>query len=91
MAHLAHEDSHAGTLVIKVEIERHLVSPAVQGLDIFLYLIPRDEKFLQLPLYAHEEHTVFSIHVLVQIDDVSLVVCNELGHFRDDARLVRAV
>ena len=91
VAHLADEDGHARALVGEIEVERHLIACRVERGQVFLDFILGDEEFLEFPLDAHEEHAVLAVHILVEIDDVSLVVGNELGYFRNDSRLVGTV
>lgn len=91
MAHLRHEDCHPGPLVAEIERELHPVTLGVQCLDILLYLLTWDGETFQLPLDTHEEHAFLLVHILVQVNDVSLVVGNELRYFRDDAWLVRTM
>ena len=91
VAHAADEDGHARALVGEVEVECHLVALRVECGKILLDLVLGDEEALQLPFNAHEEHAVLTIDILVEIDDVTFVVGDELGDLGDDARLVGAV
>jgi len=85
MAHLAHENGHARTLITEIKVASHLVSLCVKRVDVFIDLVARDEEILQFPFDPHEKHPVFPIYVLVQINDISLVVRNKLRDFRNDA------
>ena len=80
VAHTAHEDGHAWTLVAEVEAELHLVASDVERVDQLADLFAGDEERVQLPLEAHEEHAVLTVHILVQIDNVTLIVGYELGY-----------
>ena len=91
MAHLAHEDGHARPFVVEVEVECNAIFLRIKRLYVIGYLATWNEKVFQFPFYAHEEHSVFSVNILVKVDDVAMVVGNELGDFRDDARLVWAM
>ena len=91
VAHLRDEDGHAGPTVAEVEAELHLVSLSVERVNIFADFLAGDEEAVQLPLYAHEEHAVLAVYILVKVNDVALVVGNKLGYLRDNALLVGAV
>ena len=80
MAHLAHENCHAGTNIIEIKIECHLVTLCVQYVDVFLYLLARDEKIVKFPFYTHEKHTVLTIYILVKIYNVAFIVGDEFCH-----------
>ena len=91
MAHLRHEDGHPGALVAVIERELHLVALGIERGDIFVDLVAWNEEAVEFPFYAHEEHAVLLVHILVQVDDVPFVVGDESGHFCNDALLVRAM
>ena len=91
VAHLADEDSHAWLHVVEVEAACHLVFLCIERVDIFLYLVSWNEEVVEFPFYAHEEHAVLMIYILVKINDVSLIVGDKPCYFRDYARLVGAM
>ena len=78
MAHFRDEDSHAGLHVVEIEVEGDAIALRVERGDIFVNLVARNEEVVKFPFDAHEEHRVNRIHILVEIDDVSLVVCDKL-------------
>ena len=91
MAHLADENGHTGTYVVEIKAEGHLIALGVKSGDVFLDLVTGNEEIIQLPFKTHEENTILTVDILVEVDDVPLVVGDEFGHFRDDALLVGAV
>ena len=91
VAHLGNEDSHTGTLVAIVERELHLIALGIERGDIVVDLVARNEEAVQLPLNAHEEHAFNLIYVLIEVHNVTLVVCDEFRYLCDDALLVGAM
>ena len=91
MAHFRHEDGHARLLVIVVQTESHLVPLGIECFDILFNFITRHEEVVKLPFNAHEENTILAVNILVEIDDVTVVIRNELGYFCNDAWLIRAM
>ena len=81
MAHLRDEDGHAGPLVAVIEAELHLVALGIERGNVVVDLLPGNEETVQFPLYAHEEHAVLTVNILIEIDDVALVVGNKFRHF----------
>ena len=80
MAHLAHEDCHSRLHVVAVEVESHLISLRVKRRDVFLYLFSWNEEVVEFPFNTHEEHAVYTVHILVEINDVALIVGDEASH-----------
>ena len=91
MTHLRYEDCHARLLVVEVQTESHLVALCIERFEVFLDLLTRYEELVEFPFNAHEEHSILTVNILVEIDDVAVVIRDELGYFCDDARLIRAV
>ena len=91
VAHLAHEDGHARLLVAEIDVGGHLVALLEELVDDFLDMVARNEEALQLPLDAHEQMPLDRVHVLVEIDDVSVVARDESRHVGDDALTVGTV
>jgi hypothetical protein len=91
MTHLGYEDRHAWTLIAVVETKLHLIALGVERRNVFVDFVAGNEKSLQLPLYAHEEHAVELVYILVKVYDVAFVVGYKFRYFCDDALLVGAV
>ena len=91
MAHLTDEDSHTRTYIAEIEMESHLIALSVESVQIVLNLISRNQEVLQFPFYSHKEHAILTVNILIEIDDVSIIVGDELCQLRDDSQLVWTV
>src|SRR5574344_132008 len=91
MAHFTYEYSHARFYVIEVEMESHIVSLCVEGINIFVYLLTWNKKIIKFPFNTHEKYFIYTVNILVQIDDVSHIVCDKLCNLGNDTLLVWAV
>ena len=91
MVHLRHEECHAWLLVAEIEAELHVVALCIEGADILFEFLCWNKEFLECPFDAHEEVFFDMIDILVEVDDITVVVGDELGDFRDDALLVGAM
>ena len=91
MAHLRDKDGHARTFVVEIQIKLHVVAQGIEHVNVLTYLLTGNHELLQFPLYAHKEHTVLTVNILIQIDNVALIVGDELGHFRNNALTVRTM
>ena len=91
MAHLRHEYRHPRALVAVIEREFHLIALRIKRRDIVVKFVARNEETFEFPFYTHEKHTVYLIHILVEVDNITFIISDKLSHFRDDTLLVRAV
>ena len=91
MAHLAHEECHSRTLVAEVQLKLHLITLTVESLYVFLQFLVGNGEIIQLPLHSHEETVVHRVHILVEINDVTIIIGDETCHLRYDALLVRTM
>ena len=81
VTHLRHEDRHSRTLVAIVERELHLIALGIESGEIIVELVAWDKESVEFPFYSHKEHTFYLVHILVEIDDVSFVVCYKFRYF----------
>ena len=81
MTHLRDENRHPRTLVAVIERELHLIALGIERGDIVVELVAGDEESLELPFYAHEEHAIHLVYILIQVDNVAFVVGYKFGHF----------
>ncbi len=58
----------------------HLIFGTIEGMKILLYFICRDDKVCQVPLYPHKEYFMFTVYMLVEIEDVSTIHMDEIGN-----------
>ena len=91
MAHLRNENGHARTLVAIIERELHLIALSIERGDVIVEFVAGNQKTVQFPFYAHKEHAVLFVNILVKVDDVSFIIRYKFSHFRYDALLVRTV
>jgi ATP sulfurylase len=91
MPHLAHEYSHAWALVAVVQAELHLVSMSIERGDIIVDLVARNHETLKFPFYTHKKHSLYLVYILVEVYNVTLVIRDKLGNFRNNSLLIRAV
>jgi len=91
VAHLADEDRHPRLLVREVYAEIHPVAGTEHRVDVFSDLFTGNQEPVEFPLYPHEEDLLDSVDVLVEVDDISAVVRDELRHVSDYSLPVRAV
>ena len=91
MAHLTYEQSHARLHIVEVNVELHLISWTVQCLNILFNLLWRDGELGKLPLHTHEEAAVNLVHILVKVNNVTVIICNELGDICNNTQLIRAM
>jgi len=91
MTHLRDEDCHSGFDVTEKDIEIHLVTGGEHSFEVLLYLLTGNEETVKFPLYPHKKDFVLVIDILVEIYDISAVVCNEFRYIRDNSLTVGAV
>ena len=91
VAHLADEQSHARTLIAVIQAELHLIALGIQRSDIIIDFLAWNLEPFQFPFYTHEEHPLYLIDILIQINDVSLVIRYKLCYVRNDTLLVGAM
>ena len=91
MVHFRYKECHAWAYVAEVEAELHVVALCIEGTDVLFELLCGYEEFLECPFDTHEEVLFDMIDILVEVDDVSVVVGDELCDFCDDALLIGAV
>ena len=91
MAHFRHEDRHPRALVAVIQAELHLVALCIERRDVVVKLVARNEESFELPFYSHEKHALHLVHILVEIDDVSLIIRNKFRNLRNDTLLIRAM
>ena len=81
VTHFRDEYCHTGALVAVIEREFHLVALGIERGDIVIEFVARNQKAFEFPFYAHKEHAVYLVDILVEVDDVAFVVGDKLGHF----------
>lgn len=55
MAHFRNKDSHSGALITVIETEFHLIALGIEGGNVFVKLVARDEKSFKFPFDAHKD------------------------------------
>ena len=78
MAHLAHKNRHARLHVVEIKIERNSVALCVESRDVFLNLVTWNQEVVEFPFYTHKKHRVNRVNILVQVNDVSFIICDKL-------------
>ena len=91
MAHFANKNCHSWTFVTKIQFTRHLVALSIQCIDVFLNFIAWNQEMLQFPFNTHKKHAVLLVHILVKVNDISLIICNKSGYLRNNSLLVRTM
>ena len=87
---LADEEGEAVTLIAEVETPRHAAG-FCEGADEDGEVGARDDEVFEVPFGAHEKDAGLGVDVLVELDDIAAVFCDEGGDGADEAWLVRAV
>ena len=91
MRHFGNKDSHALHMFCKTDAERHIVAFAVKSAKVITYFVFWNYELRQVPLYTHIKHAVDSIHILIQIENITSILIDEPSDYGDNAALVRAV
>ena len=91
MTHLAHENGHTWALVAIIEAELHLVTLCIERGDVIVEFVAWNQETLEFPFYTHKEHTLYLVYILIQVHNVTLIIGDKLGYFRNDTLLIRAV
>ena len=91
VTHLRNEDGHPRTLVAVIEREFHLVALSIKRSNIVIKLVAWNKETFKFPFYAHEEHAVYLVHILIEVNNITFVIGYEFCHLRYNALLVGTV
>lgn len=78
-------------MIGEIEVIGHAIALGIEGVDVVVDLVAWDGKSLELPLDAHEEHSIVPIHILIQIYDVASVVGDEACNLCNNALLIGTI
>lgn len=81
------EERHATALAGETELPLHLV-PAAERAEARVHFGAVEEEAIHRPLESHEEGVLTRVDVLLEVDDVAVMGCDESGDIVNESGLV---
>jgi hypothetical protein len=74
-----------------MQLPLHAETRRYCSLELLAYVIRVKGKLIKVPFNSHEKLLVFSINMLIQVEDIATVIKDEIGNGNNDAWLILAV